>query len=596
MVDTCATVESSKLSKTLVDLLRSRAASTPDRVLYTFLEDGEGDESSLTYADVDRRARAIAVDLRAALGPGDRVLLLYPPGLDYVAAFFGCLYAGVVAVPVYLPRPNRPMTRLRAVVADCGATAVLATSAVRQSLGRRVDGDAELEALRWVLTDGVDEGAPDAWNAPEIDGESLAFLQYTSGSTGNPKGVMLTHANLLHNLAMITDCFGQDAESVAVIWLPPYHDMGLIGGILQPLYGGSRVVLMSPSAFFQRPARWLQAISRYRATTSGGPNFAYDLSLRKMAPEQRSALDLSAWTVAFNGAEPVSAATLDAFAEGFADAGFERRAFRPCYGLAEGTLIVSGDAVGDGPVSASFERAALLEGDVAPASSDAEGDVQRLAGSGAVLGGQDLRIVDAATGRPCAPGRVGEIWVSSPSIAQGYWGDASKSRESLQARIDGDPQAGPFLRTGDLGFVHGGELFVTGRLKDLIIVRGKNFYPQDIERTVADCHPDFLQGGGAAFSVDVDGVEQVVVVQELERRAIRRFDAAPAADAARAAVALEHELQLHTLVFIRTGSLPKTSSGKVQRRIASRDEVEVTPVDVEVHDAADWGEARLADL
>lgn len=330
---------------TLLDVLRRRAADTPSKRAYTYLRDGEQDEQSWTYGELDRRARAVAAVLQAAGAEGRRALLLYPPGLDYLAAFFGCLYAGVVAVPAYPPQRQRGLPRVRAILADAQAAYALSTSAITQALERIITkGETydDLAALRWIDSDLVEPGAERDWVEPQLTADSLAFLQYTSGSTGNPKGVMVTHANLLHNQRLIQESFGHTAEDVIVGWLPLYHDMGLIGNVLQPLYLGASCILMSPVHFLQKPARWLSAITRYRATTSGGPNFSYDLCVRQVTEAQRASLDLSAWAVAFNGAEPVRAATLDRFSDRFQDCGFRRRAFYPCYGLAEATLLVTG--------------------------------------------------------------------------------------------------------------------------------------------------------------------------------------------------------------------------------------------------------------
>src|SRR4051794_33601839 len=353
------TVGSAAGAATIAGLLRARAAERPAQVAFTFLADGEAEGGSLTYGELDRRAAGVAAALAASVPPGERALLLYPPGLDFIVAFFGCLYAGVVAVPAYPPRPNdRSQSRLRAIAHDATPRAALTTAAI---LAGAVEPRGllavapELGGLRWIATDPLvgplvgsssgGEGSP----AFEPDPESLAFLQYTSGSTAAPKGVMVTHANLLHNERMIGAAFDMDESAVVVGWLPLYHDMGLIGNVLQPLHAGGRCVLMSPVAFLQRPLRWLEAISRFRGTVSGGPNFAYELCLRKATPEALLGLDLASWRVAFNGAEPVRAATLERFAAAFAPCGFRASSFYPCYGLAEATLFVTGGEPGKAP-------------------------------------------------------------------------------------------------------------------------------------------------------------------------------------------------------------------------------------------------------
>ncbi len=542
---------------TLVALLQMRAHQQPDRLAYTFLADGET-ESALTYGQLDRRARALAARLQERLPAGERALLLYPPGLDYLEAFFGCLYAGLVAVPAYPPRRNRSAQRLQAIVGDAEVAIALTTEAL---FGMRVHQPIELAGLEWLATDTVATSAASEWHEPRLDCETLAFLQYTSGSTADPKGVMLTHGNLLSNLAAIQRCFADTPDdSRGLFWLPPYHDMGLIGGILEPLYVGAPVILMSPAAFLQRPLRWLEAISRYRITTSGGPNFAYDLCERKVSQEQLAALDLSCWRLAFNGAEPVRAETLERFAATFAPCGFRAEAFYPCYGLAEATLLATG---GNSTVqfkTCRVEAAPLTLGQVVIAQPGAEGS-RSLVGCGGAPAGQQVVIVDPVTCLPCAGGQVGEVWLSGPNIARGYFNRPEVSRETFEARLTGDAE--PYLRTGDLGFLHEGELFVTGRLKDLIVIRGRNHYPQDIERTVELSHPALLAGSNAAFSIEQPS-ERLVVVQELVRHH-REMDLEAVVSAIRQAVAREHELEVYAVVLLKTSSIPKTSSGKIQR-------------------------------
>ncbi|HEX9945239.1 MAG TPA: amino acid adenylation domain-containing protein, partial [Thermoanaerobaculia bacterium] len=539
---------------TLTGMLRARVAERPEQTAFVFLADGETEACRLTYADLDRRARAMAAALRGLVDSGERALLLYPSGLEFVASFLGCLIAGVVAVPAYPPRPNdRSQSRLRAMARDAGPRAVLTTSAILSGRGELCAAVPELAAARWIPTDLVNDSSPEPWTSfPEPDPGALAFLQYTSGSTASPKGVMVTHANLLHNERMIAAAFGMDEDSVVVGWLPLYHDMGLIGNVLQPLHAGARCVLMSPMAFLQRPMRWLEAISRHYATTSGGPNFAYELCLRKAGPEALAGLDLSSWRVAFNGAEPVRAATLERFAETFAPCGFRREAFYPCYGLAEATLFVTGGERGQRPRITTAEAA------------------QPVVSCGHVWMEQKVAIADPETGMELPPGGVGEIWISGPSVARGYWRNPEATERDFKAFLLAPDSCGggPFLRTGDLGFVASGELYVTGRLKDLIILRGRNHYPQDLELTAEDSHPDLRPGNAAAFSIEIAGEERLVIVLELERRRRQGFE--EVAEAVRQAVAAEHEVQVHEVVLIRPGGLPKTSSGKVQRSLCRR--------------------------
>lgn len=542
-------------------MLRHRAERQPDEVAFTYLVDGEREEVSITYSELDRKARAIGAWLEDRGLRGHRALLLYPAGLDFIAGFFGCLYGGVIAVPAYPPRMNRSLDRIQAITADAEGQVALSTAAVMERVQPLLDQTPDLKQLRWLATDTVPLDWEHNWREPEIRTDTVAFLQYTSGSTGMPKGVVLSHGNLLHNCALICHGFEHTRSSRGMFWLPNYHDMGLVGGILQPLYVGRPNVLMSPIAFLQRPYRWLQAISRYRATTSGGPNFAYDLCVRKITAEQRSRLDLSSWKVAFNGAEPVRSDTIRQFTETFAPCGFNPEAFYPCYGLAEATLIVTGGFQSQPPVVRDFD-ADLLEQGQARQVEQAAGDCRRLVGSGQRLPDQQIVIVDPDTLRPCPPGRIGEIWVSGPSVAQGYWQRHDETEQTFRARLREFPDL-TFLRTGDLGFFDQDDLFVTGRLKDLIIIHGLNHYPQDIELTVERAHAGIRPGCGAAFTTEADGDSQLVVVYEVERRQRHNYD--QIAQAIRRSVSREHDLPLGTIVLIRAGSIPKTSSGKIQR-------------------------------
>ena len=570
------------IAPTIVDLLRQRAAYRPHDRAFTFLVDGENEELNITYAELDRKARALGAWLLSEGMAGKRVLLLYPSGLDFIAAFMGCLYGGAIAVPAYPPRKNRSVERIEAIAADAEASVALTTRDVVDRFDALRATAPSLEHLIWKVDSELDVAWADRWERPDIDGSTLAFLQYTSGSTGTPKGVMLSHENLLHNSLRIMQAFEITRSQSGVFWLPSFHDMGLIGGILVPLYGGKFNVLMSPVAFLQKPLRWLQAISKYRATISGGPNFAYELCVRKTTPEQRATLDLSSWTLAFNGAEPVRAETIDAFCEAFAPCGFRREAFYPCYGLAESTLMVTGGMKFEPPVVRSFDAASIETGAavVRPANAPA---VRRLVGSGRELDGQDVLIVDPQSCEALPPGRVGEIWVSGPSVAQGYWnrGDASaatfgamlaQSDQSSpdQAVTTWQPNPGPYLRTGDLGFFDNGELFVAGRLKDLIIIRGRNHYPQDIEHAVEEASTLVRAGSIAAFAVDVDGRERVAVVAEVERGKREPAEVAAAFEAIRKRLATEHELAVEAIVLVRPNSVPKTSSGKIQRHACKR--------------------------
>ncbi len=553
-------LESSFKPATLVELLRHRALSRPEKHAYSFLTDGEQKEIRWTYADLDAKARAIAAHLQEERLTGTPALLLYPPGLDYIAAFFGCLYAGVIAVPAYPPDPTRlkrTMPRLKAIAEDAGAATVLTTKTIRTMARLRLGRSRGLGDQKWLVTDRPKKGLEDCWREPVVEPGDVAFLQYTSGSTGKPKGVILTHNNLLRNESMIQEAFATDANTVVAGWLPLYHDMGLIGNMLHPLYLGSPSILMSPIHFLKKPLRWLKAITRYKATASGGPNFGYDLCVRKISPKDREQLDLSSWELAFNGAEPIRHDSLRRFAETFAPQGFRWESFYPCYGLAEATLFVSGGYRGKAPMVEKFDLGALAEN-----SAVITEDGPPLVGSGETRQDLEIAIVDPETGRSRPSDTVGEIWLRGSNIARGYWNRVEDSAYTFEAMLE-DGERGPYLRTGDLGFQHRGELFVTGRIKDLIIIRGRNHYPQDIELTVQQCHPDLRPGCVAAFSVEQQGQERLVIVQEV--RDARKVDADGVLETIRRAVSREHGVKVYAVVLIKPRTIPKTSSGKIQR-------------------------------
>lgn len=551
--------------RTLVELLRWRATQSPDRRVYSFLQDGENEKDHLTFSALDRLARAIAVQLSTYAGRGERALLIYPSGLEFIAAFFGCLYAGIIAVPIYPPtavRSDRNLQRFRNIANDAQVSIILTTSALQSKVEGLLALSPELQRLPIIDTGSLSIEAAEQWREPDIGSDTLAFLQYTSGSTGMPKGVMVSHGNLLFNSSLVQQACQQPEDAHVVSWLPLYHDLGLIGGIIQPLYAGYEATIMAPTAFLQRPIRWLQAITRYRATLSGGPNFAYDLCVRKITPEQKATLDLSSWVSAANGAEPVRPETLARFAEAFAVCGFRREAFLPCYGLAEATLFVCGTR---GSRTVAFDNRVLEQNRAREVPlTTVEAEKNTLVSLGQPLQEQQVVVVNTETLRPCAPGEVGEIWVSGPSITQGYWRRPEETEYTFRARL-ADSNAGPFMRTGDLGFLYNGELFITGRLKDLIIIRGSNHYPQDIERTVERSHAAVRSSCVAAFSVEVRGSEQLVIVAEIERQYLRgNMD--EIVSSIRQAVAEQHELQTYSITLIKPGSILKTSSGKVQRR------------------------------
>jgi acyl-CoA synthetase (AMP-forming)/AMP-acid ligase II len=550
---------------TFVEVLRERAAQAGDDEAFTFL--GDDGAERITYADLDTRARAVAAAIQASGAPhGERALLLYPPGLEYVYALFGCMYAGAIPVPAYPPDParlNRTVPRLLAILRDAQAGTILTLEAIRANAGELFRQASAGEPATQIATDVRAVGTEDGWRDPDVGAEHLGLLQYTSGSTATPRGVMVSHGNLIRNSEFIERGFGHRRASRAVIWLPPYHDMGLIGGILQPVFGGFPCTLLSPLTFLRRPYKWLKAVSDYRATTSGGPNSAFDMCVQKIAPEQRETLDLSSWEVAFNGAEPVRAETLDSFTATFAPCGFRREAFYPCYGLAEGTLMATGAERPLGPVSRFDADAERLETDdeAVPAAPGAR--VTTLVGCGGADVDHEVVVVDREALTPLPDGGVGEIWLRGPSVTHGYFGNPEATEEVFGARLaDG---TGPFLRTGDLGFLRDGELYVTGRAKDLVVVAGRNYYPSDIE-LAAQTVPGVRRNAGAAFAVRTDGREHVVVVTEVADR--DGLDPHGVVEGIRRAVAQSLDLQVQGVALVRPRTMPKTSSGKIQRSVA----------------------------
>jgi acyl-CoA synthetase (AMP-forming)/AMP-acid ligase II len=542
---------------TILDRLRRHAQTQPDRLAYRFLHDDEGSDT-LTFGQLDQRTRGLAVRLREYAAPGDRALLLYPPGLEFIEAFLGCLAAGILAVPAYPPRRNRKDERLRAIAEDARPRLMLTTRQILPTVEASELGN--INDLLSLATDALEAESDSNGPLPSTAGDSVALLQYTSGSTGMPRGVIVTHGNLMANEGAMQAAFLHTPDDVIVGWLPVFHDMGLIGNVLQPLYVGFPAILLSPLSFLREPVRWLRAITEYRATTAGAPNFAYDHCVRLITEEQKQGLDLRSWTVACNGAEPVWAETLDRFAKAFGGCGFCGAAFFPCYGLAEATLFVSGGPVHKEPRRRCVEPSVLEQAGQVVAAEPPGG--RWLVSSGRPAEGTNVLAVDLATRTAVPDGRVGELWLSSPSVAAGYWGRDEETRTTFGNYLASGE--GPFLRTGDLGFLDGSEVFVTGLLKDLIIIHGRNHYPQDIEQTVQSVHPGLRGGGGAAFEVYADGQPRLVIVQEVERRS-RDLDSASLLGDVRQAVAERHELHVHDLVLLEPGSLPKTSSGKVQR-------------------------------
>ncbi|MBR7830603.1 fatty acyl-AMP ligase [Actinospica sp. MGRD01-02] len=551
---------------TVPEILRRRAATHPERTAFVFLTDGEEPGEQLTYAQLHREAAERAEMLCAAGLRGRNAVMLYPAGLEFVKALMGCMYAGVTGAPVQVPSRESGYRRLRGIADDAGASAILTDSETLERLRAKFAGSPHLEGLTLIATDAPSAAVSDEGAEPGPD--DLALLQYTSGSTGDPKGVMITHANFIAN-AEETDALWPCGDgAVFVSWLPHFHDMGMLFGIIAPLWAGAPSYLMAPAAFVRRPGRWPEAMSRFRGTHTAGPSFAYELCVREAAEiGVPGELDLSAWRVAGNGAEPVRWRVVEDFTAAYAPVGFRPETMCPGYGLAENTLKASGSPTDRKPLVLWVDPDKLREGRVVHLSEE-DPAALALVGSGVPVEGTRLRIVEPESLLPVPEGGIGEIWISGPCVAAGYLGREKESDETFRART-GDrqgPGAPTYLRTGDLGFEYDGELFVTGRIKDLIIRKGRNFYPQDIETAVESAESRLGVNCSAAFSVDDGTAELLVVVVEAGVRTFAGYGAEALRERIRAAVYESQRLHVDDVVLVRRGSLPKTSSGKVQRR------------------------------
>ncbi len=550
----------------LVTLLAKRAESQPDERAYIFLGDRGAEEAAITFRELHHAAQALAARLAKIARPGDRAILVFPPGLEFLVAFFGCQIARVIAVPMMMPRRQSARDSSAGIMANCEPVVALTNSAfaIRKDLHARF----LREQIQWLAVDLTHE--PGAADLRQPDPQDIAFLQYTSGSTSEPKGVAVSHANLLANLEMIRVSLGTTKQSTYVNWVPLYHDMGLILNALEAFYVGALCVLMAPNAFMQRPLNWLRAIHHYRAEVGCSPNFGFDLCVSRYRADQMQDVDLSTWKVALNGAEPVHAETIRRFSETFAGHGFNPNAAFPAYGMAEATLLIAGGRRGADYVTRTVSRSALQAHAVSVPVDPA--DLQTLVGCGHALINERIAIVEPESCKRLSSTQVGEIWVNGPNVARSYWRNPEASRTNLNAQIAGDDDGANWLRTGDLGFLdEAGELFITGRIKDLIIIRGINHYPQDIEHTVQALHPALRQNCGAAFSVPDDlGEETLVIVQEVERTERNRIDPVEMTGLIRQGVTDQHELFARHIMLIRPGSLPKTTSGKIQRSLTRR--------------------------
>jgi acyl-CoA synthetase (AMP-forming)/AMP-acid ligase II len=551
---------------TIIDVLRERAGSKGDQKAFAFLKNGEDESDSVNFRQLDRRAREIAGMLQELGGkPGDRVLMIYTPGIAFIEAFYGCLYAGMIAVPVKPPSRRQPLDHVQLVLQDCDPEFILTDRVSIQDLGPRIIEHLTIRHVRVLVTDEIPQGGArdgdDGWTALNRSSGSLAVLQYTSGSTGSPKGVRITHGNIMANMQMIKDAFGNNGNTVGVGWLPLFHDMGLVGNILQPVYAGCLGVLMPPMAFLQKPMRWLKAISTYRGTCCGGPNFAYELCCTRFRPEELVGVDLSSWQVAFNGSEPVRNTTLKKFSSIFSDYGFRHTAHHPCYGMAEATLMVTAGYINETPRVITRNMPGM------PPGTEME-----FVRCGHNLPGQELKIVDADNGTLCGDKAIGEIWIKGPHVSGGYWNKEEFNKEAFDKAI-GEARSGGFFKTGDLGFLNGEELYICGRVKEMIIIRGRNLFPYDIERRAEEAHPALVPHGSVAIGLE-DGPEtRLILIMEVKRafRASIVYD--DCLQTLREAISSSMDIFLYDLVLIDEMTIPKTFSGKPRRAFCKQEYV-----------------------
>lgn len=555
-----------------IEILQQRAQEDPDRLCHMILGAKEEENESFTYSQLDHAAKELAAHLQHIAEPGQRALIVHPTGLEFITAMYACLYAGIVPIPTNPPGMNRSAQRLEAIARDARASLVLTTPEFQAIFAATADQFPEFAALQWVTRDSLHATRGRVWQPRQVKPEDIAFIQYTSGSTNLPKGVVISFRNLSHDMHALHATryreYSRD-ESVSLIWTPLFHDMGLLIGVfLTPMYR-TPSLLMSPIQFMTNPLLWLRAMQKYNATASGGPNFAYELCVQKIPLEKCEGLDLSKWKIAYNSAEPIRAETQARFAEKFAPFGFDPRALSPCYGMAETTLVISYYTGEPKTITLHLSRSDFEQGKIVPTASTDPKEYVEPVSSGKPLVDFDVAIVNPTTLQRCAPDEVGEVWVHGDSVAEGYWNRPEETEATFGAHIEGTGE-GPFLRTGDLGFMNEGHLYITGRLKDLVIVRGRNYYPQDVELTVENSHPGMRPGGGAAFAIKAGGTEQLIVVHEVQRRDLAGVDWDEVIKTIRANVAREHGIRASAVVLIKKSSIPKTSSGKIMRSETKR--------------------------
>jgi acyl-CoA synthetase (AMP-forming)/AMP-acid ligase II len=539
---------------TLGALLHHKAAEAADHRIFTFLGHDLAPAGEHTYGSLDRRAREVAAGLAGL--EGERALVVFQPGLEFIEALYGCLYAGVIAVPCPPPDPGRKYAgpRIRTIVRDATPRVVLSPAALQESIAEVLaEGQGVADRPELVATDAASGDAPPV----TADAGDVAVVQYTSGSTNVPRGVMVSHANVLDNCEFIGEGMELERDGGGLMWLPPYHDMGLIGGMFSPVHSGRPMTLMSPISFLMDPLNWLRAIGRYGASASGGPNFAFDLCVRRGTEADREGLNLSTWTTAYNGAESVRPETMEAFAEAFAPHGFRRGAFYPCYGLAEATLMVSGGDKAAGPASLAVDAAALEQGRHEPASEDRS---IRLTSCGVPRPGAQVAIVDPDTREPVAGETIGEVWISGPSVGLGYWARETETASVFDAHTaDGQ---GPFLRSGDLGFLSDGELYITGRISEVLVLDGRALYPTDVEGAAEAASSTLRHNCAAAFLIETGGRRRAALVAEV-REDEEDLDAVYAA--IRDGVRERLGIDLGAICLISPRTIPRTSSGKTRR-------------------------------
>jgi acyl-CoA synthetase (AMP-forming)/AMP-acid ligase II len=549
---------------TMRDLLNERVRQSEKDLCYTFLVGFEV-RNQWDYLSLYREAAKVGAHLRKIGSTGKRALLVYPQGPDFMAAFLACLSRNVVAVPVPAPETwnlLRTMPRLRAVAEDADAAFVLTTRKIFNMASASGNSLWDFEDTPWVVTDELEDGDNDLGAEP-IDATAPAYFQYTSGSTSSPSGVVITHQNLMHHLGALHKSCGYGG-GVTVTWMPHFHDYGLVQGLLQPLFSGDPCYFMSPLSFLKRPSHWLGAITKYGGTHSQAPNFAYEHCIRRTSPEERAGLNLSTWKAAGNAAEPINPEVLEKFIETFEPCGFQRAASAPAYGLAEATLLVSSTRLNTGPRVLELDANAVFDGRVTPVGTGSVG--RKVVSCGELVGDAKIVVVNPENLNKCRGDEIGEIWVSDPAVASGYWNQPTKSQEIFHAYLR-DTGEGPWLRTGDLGFLQNGELFISGRLKDMIIIRGANYAPQDIEWVSQKCHPAVESAESVAFSLTIDGEESLGVVQELNRKDHpSNIEFEEVAAKIREQISLEFEIRAYAVALVRRNTIPKTSSGKIQRR------------------------------